>query len=396
MAKRLAENITSKYFEAANKLTSKSARRKIIAYVESYDDILFWRQVLGRFEDKTRYFEIMLPTRDTHLERGKKAAIANMMAHVGEDMIACVDADYDYVMQGRTATSIEMLHNPYILHTYVYAIENYQSYAPSLHDACVMVTLNDSRIFDFEEYLRKYSNIIYPLFLWSVWYYRSPNYADFTLVEFNKIISVQTPKSDYTKEFSGLQQKVDARLARFEKHLPSRVKEVKQLSEELLQLGITPDNVYLYVQGHHLFDSVVSPIVNSVCDRLVAIRQKEIKELSMHAEQENTELSCYNNSVEKVKTMLKKNIGYQQSEQFRQVLADVEHLLNSSVDDLRKEVDAAHDAVLALNEIRYEAKQERKAMARLNGKPDKIALLLTAEQNAAVEAFRREFSGDLD
>ena len=39
-----------------------------MAYVESYDDVFFWRTVLGRFEDDTRYFEVMLPTRDK-LER---------------------------------------------------------------------------------------------------------------------------------------------------------------------------------------------------------------------------------------------------------------------------------------------------------------------------------------
>ena len=61
MAKKLSDNINSRYVEAANRMTSKKARRKIVAYVESYDDVLFWRTVLNRFEDDTRYFEVMLP-----------------------------------------------------------------------------------------------------------------------------------------------------------------------------------------------------------------------------------------------------------------------------------------------------------------------------------------------
>ena len=105
MAKRLTDNINSLYFEAANKMTSKKARRKIVAYVESYDDVFFWRSVLGKFEDETRYFEILLPTRNNHLDRGKKAAISNMLKGVGKDMIACVDADYDYLRQGTTEAS---------------------------------------------------------------------------------------------------------------------------------------------------------------------------------------------------------------------------------------------------------------------------------------------------
>ena len=41
MSRRLTENISSKYLEAANRLNSKKSRRRIVAYVESYDDIFF-------------------------------------------------------------------------------------------------------------------------------------------------------------------------------------------------------------------------------------------------------------------------------------------------------------------------------------------------------------------
>ena len=57
MGKRLKDNINSNYFEAANALTSKKARRRIVAYVESYDDIYFWRTVLSRFENDKRYLD---------------------------------------------------------------------------------------------------------------------------------------------------------------------------------------------------------------------------------------------------------------------------------------------------------------------------------------------------
>ena len=146
MAKRLTDNINSQYFEAINKMTPKKARRRIVVYVESYDDVFFWRSVLGRYEDDKLTFDIMLPSRNQHLDRGKKAAISNMLKGVGRDMIACVDADYDYILQGATEMSRQMLENPYIFHTYAYAIENFQCYAKGLHETCVMVTLNDHRI----------------------------------------------------------------------------------------------------------------------------------------------------------------------------------------------------------------------------------------------------------
>ena len=111
MAKRLRDSITSQYVEAANRLSSRQARRRIVAYVESYDDIFFWRSVLSRFENSERYFEVMLPSRLDHLERGKKAAIMSLIAAggVGRDMIACVDADYDYLEQGASGSSKTIL-----------------------------------------------------------------------------------------------------------------------------------------------------------------------------------------------------------------------------------------------------------------------------------------------
>ena len=108
MGKRLKDNISSAYIGAANQLKSLNAKRRIVAYVESYDDIYFWRTVLREFEDDKCYFQIMLPSRLQHLERGKKAVLMNLLTDkVGRDMIACVDADYDYLIQGATQTSKE-------------------------------------------------------------------------------------------------------------------------------------------------------------------------------------------------------------------------------------------------------------------------------------------------
>ncbi|MDD5862329.1 MAG: DUF4435 domain-containing protein [Prevotella sp.] len=330
MSHRLRDHINSKYFEAANALTSKKARRKIVVYVESYDDILFWRQVLGRFENSHRYFEIMLPSRDRFLQRGKKAAIAQLLDSVGSDMLACVDADYDYLIQGATETSKVINSNPYIFHTYVYAIENYQCYAPSLHEVCVMITLNDHQIFDFEAFLTRYSQIIYPLFVWNIWFYRSPNYNRFTISEFNQTIELGTQKIGHPDQALVLmQEKVRRKIAWLRKHFPEFMDQRGALEADLQRLGVTPDTTYLYIQGHHLFDNVVAPIVTKICERLVAERQSEIRHMSQHNAQRQTELSCYNHSIQDVTTMLKKNNGYQDSQPYQKLLEAIEKALNA-------------------------------------------------------------------
>ena len=166
MGKRLTENLSSLYIGAANRLKPKRARRKIVAYVESYDDISFWRTILSEYEDNTRYFEVMLPSQ-TSLSKGKKTVLLNTLNadELGRSLIACVDSDYDFLMQGGTALSRRINENPFVLQTYAYAIENYLCYAESLHEVCVQATLNDRQLVDFPEFMRRYSRVAYPLSL---------------------------------------------------------------------------------------------------------------------------------------------------------------------------------------------------------------------------------------
>ena len=339
MSSKLKDNLNSHYFEAANQLTSKKARRRIVAYVESYDDIFFWRTVLNRFEDEKRYFEVMLPSHKK-LERGKKSVLMNFIKKgdgkevnsdkLGPDMIACVDADYDYLLQGATTQSKCVLGSPYVFHTYAYAIENMQCYAPSLHDACVAVTLNDHRIFDFQEYLRLYSEAVFPLFVWSVWAYRTGNYMRFTMTDFTRVIDPGAFNVfDPQPSIDHLRRKVGVKIRQLQAEFPQNKEEYLRTKESIKALGVTPQTTYLYIQGHHLFDNVVVPIMTKVCNRLRQERQEEIQRTARHHLQRQNEMSCYEHSLQDIRQMLKKNMGYTLSPLFQRVQQDVAQYLES-------------------------------------------------------------------
>lgn len=338
MSKRLKENITSGYMEAANRLNSKKARRRIVAYVESYDDIFFWRTVLGKFENNRRYFEVMLPSKGT-LQRGKKSVLMNLIAGgAGQDMIACVDADYDYMLQGATETSQQILNNPYVFHTYVYAIENYQCYAQSLHDVCVMVTLNDHAIFDFDDYMTQYSETCYPLFIWSIWAYRTGNYPKFSISDFCRVIdpggfSMDAPENSITH----LRHKVGKKVHMLQQRFPKAKTQYLKIKAELRDLGLTPQTTYLYIQGHHIFDTVVVPIMSKVCNRLRQEREREIHATAAHRTQMRNEMSCYENSLTDIRSMLKKNMGYMYCPQFIKLQQDVERFLESQTTEPKEQ-----------------------------------------------------------
>ena len=333
MPKRLKDNIDNSYFEAVNALRSRKLRRRIVAYVESYDDILFWRSVLGSFESDKLYFEVMLPSHKK-LERGKKSVLMNLIGDkAGPDMIACVDADYDYLMQGKTPQSRMVIDNPYVIHTYAYAIENMQCYAPSLHDVSVMVTLNDHRIFDFEVYMQQYSEAIFPLFVWSVWAYRTDNYHHFTLADFSRIIdpggfNVFNPQPS----LDHLRKKVFTKVRQLQQEFPDNKEQYLKVKEDVKALGVTPQTTYLYIQGHSLFDNVIVPILSKVCNRLRMERQEEIQRTARHHMQRKNEMSCYEHSLQDIRQMLKKNMGYRQANEFQRILQDVERLLNQETE----------------------------------------------------------------
>lgn len=329
MSKRLKDNLTSSYISAANRLASKKARRRIVAYVESYDDVFFWRSILSKFEDNTRYFEVMLPARVPHLERGKKAAMMSLIdGKVGRDMIACVDADYDYLLQGATPMSKAITESPFILHTYAYSIENMQCFAPALHDVCVAVTLNDHAVFDFEGYLRDYSVAIFPLFVWSVWHYRTSHYGDFTLNDFLRVIETGHFSPDRTDAIlQQLRHKVGRAVARLQRENPGAKESWQDVKEEVKRLGVTPETTYLYIQGHHVFDKVVLPMLKRICGDLIREREMEISRQSLHSTQRRNEISCYSSSLADISLILKKSTGYIISEPYRRIAADIERLL---------------------------------------------------------------------
>ena len=331
MGRRLSDNLSSAYIEAANRLNGKHARRKIIAYVEAYDDIFFWRTVLSGFENEERYFEVMLPSR-INLTKGKRSVLMNLVSkNMGENMIACVDADYDYLLQGATPLSAEVNGNPYVFHTYAYAIENLQCYAPSLHDVTVAVTLNDHALFDLEEFLKQYSEIVHPLFVWSIWHYRCGVHRRFTISDFNRVVEIGSfSLRGAANCLQHLRHKVQIRVRQLQRENPGAKESFLRLKDELRLLGVTPETTYLYVQGHHLFDNIVVPVLKRVCDRLIREREEEINRNAVHDTQRRNELSSYSHSTEAVVPMLRRNVGYAGSEPIRRLREDVARFLEQA------------------------------------------------------------------
>lgn len=331
MATRLKDNISSSYFEAAQKLYPKKSRRRIIAYVESYEDIGFWKTLLGEFENDTCYFQVMLPSA-TSLSKGKKQVLLNTLnvAELGKSLIACVDSDFDFLLQGSTSTSRKINSSRYVFQTYAYAIENYHCYADSLHNACVQATLNDRHLVNFEKFMTRYSEIAYPLFLWIIWFYRNNDTHTFPMYDFNVIIQLRNVrlKNPYAC-LDEVQKQVASKLSELEAEYAGQKQPVIELGKELQAFGLTPGSTYLYIQGHHIMDNVVLKLLTPVCSVLRRQREEEIKRLAGHNVQYRNELSSYQNTQMSISAALKKNNGYKGLFLYRWLCNDIQAFLDN-------------------------------------------------------------------
>ena len=328
--KKLTEYLNSSFIEAANSLRPKRAAQRIIAYVESYDDISFWRSVFNEYESEKVHFEILLPAR-SKLTKGKKQAMMNILGKAyGRNMIACVDSDYDYLLQGATSTSRQMLGNRYILHTYAYSIENFRCYADSLKQVCVLCTQNDSNVIDFKEFFKLYSRICYPLFVWNILLYRRHDTRSMSMLRFCEIVRITSftiGKPAYSLQQLGT--RVNHNIQLLEKQFPELIDEQKKLSKEFETLGIHPDETYFYIQGHHIMNSVVLRVLQPVCRLLRNRREEEIERYAYHRQQYNNELASYRHSQCDVAMMLSKNTDYKNATPYLRLKEDSEKLLNA-------------------------------------------------------------------
>lgn len=333
MAKKLKDNLTSAYLGAAGMLSPKKHRRRIIAFVESYDDIAFWRSILADFENDEHYFQIMLPSSNS-LTKGKKQVLMNLLntKGLGRNMIACVDSDYDYLFQQSNKQSRQVNNNPFILQTYGYSIENFQCYAESLHEVCVQSTLNDRSIIDFPAFMRNYSQIVFPLFLWHLWFQKTGNAEIFPIHELSactslEIIDLQQPE----RMLQDIERRTNNKLTKLKKRYARYLQQIEKLSKDIEELGVTSDNTYLYMQGHHIFEHVVLRLLSPVCAALRREREREIRQYAIHGQQYQNELSCYENSQIGVRLMLKKNDNFEDLFLYERIRKDIADMLKKSI-----------------------------------------------------------------
>ena len=309
------------------RLPIDAGKRLVTVMVEGYEDVAFWRGIFDRYESDKVTFEITVPLRKD-LAKGKKTLLGQA-DKCGPNTILCMDSDFDYLFADQTEQAAEINSSPFIFHTYVYSTENYICYAPSLHNICVKATKNDTKIFDFEEFLADYSRTIYPAFLWYAYSAQSGMQRAFTLLDFKSTVRIGylDTERNGADTIAWLGRQVARRVVSLAEQYPKMAERMPAFERALLSRGVTPDNVYLFMHGHTLMDNVVMVALNAVCDKLRLIAGNKINNSAREGLSLTNELSNYNNSLCNVRDALLFNENYKQCFLYKKLQSDIEQFL---------------------------------------------------------------------
>ena len=306
-------------------------KRLVRVFVEGYEDVAFWRGIFDNFANPYLRFEISVPTRKD-LPKGKKVLLS-MADRANEELLLCMDSDFDYLFDDENEESKMITSAPYMFHTYTYATENYLCYAPSLHNVCVKAVKNDTHIFDFERFMADYSRTIYPLFLWYVYSASRRTENVLPLIDFKVAVRIGyiDIEQNGANTIAWLKRNVERRVASLEAENPDMATEIAPFAERIAKKGVTPELTYLFMHGHTLMDNVVLPVLSGVCEKLRQISLSKIICSSKEGVALKNEMSNYTNTLRSIRDVLLDNDNYTSSPLYKRLKADIQRYIDSTI-----------------------------------------------------------------
>lgn len=318
-----AENVNKeRHFANAAKrfaMDAKMFRCRAAVHVENKDDIVFWGSVLKHFRPDDKFHFISGSRNEYGNETCGVTQCLKYFDYLGPDFFICIDSDYRYLLREK---KMDVKH--FVMQTYTYSFENHHCFAEGLDDVCERVTYLKNTVFDFRKFLKEYSNILYELFIWHL-YFQNANPLLFSQFEFDNYITLTTSKTfpivrdNGARALDELQRRVECKLGHLGRKYPQA--DLETVKQRYRELGLTSDNVYFFIRGHNLYDMVIF-ICKEVCK---AILRAEKRNKEVTREMIN-ELYRKRNSLEE---QLRQNIKYGAYFPIRKVETDIREFLGT-------------------------------------------------------------------
>ncbi|MDO4165438.1 MAG: DUF4435 domain-containing protein [Bacteroides sp.] len=247
-----------------------------VVHVEDKDDIWFWQQLLAKYRAKRYKF---LPA--TTNEQGNRTSgctqCLKYKKFLSQKFFICIDSDLRYLQEEK------LFAENGILQTYTYSWENHCAFASKLQrsfDECTHEQVN----FDFIDFLQHYSQIVYQPFMLML-YQEREGLADFNRDKFKQCISLQYKRGDELNNGSQFLERLSVSLKDAMKDVMDNCNfDYEKESTFCATKGVWESNVYLFVRGHCLYNSLVS-IGTKLCEGIGVDFEQNILKSALAFEQ---------------------------------------------------------------------------------------------------------------
>jgi uncharacterized coiled-coil protein SlyX len=180
---------------------------------------------------------------------------------------------------------------------------------------------------DFEALLKFYSNITYPLFLWSVFFKTEKVNHAMNLNDFHNIIQIDgrvNIQEQGIKQLQQLSANVTAQIEKLKTQFPTLIQRVENMEIALNQLGVHKDNTYLFIQGHTIEDLLVLKFLDSVYEVLCSSAIKKIMAQAKDSTEKEKEMNHYKNSTIEIRKVLKINTEFKDCFLYKWIIRDLD------------------------------------------------------------------------
>jgi hypothetical protein len=223
--------------------------------------------------------------------------------------------------------------NEFIFQTYAYSIENLRCFSPSLRQVSIQASHKTHDKIDFDELLKRYSSITYPLFLWSVFLETIEDTTTMDMTTFCRHIRVQeTIKIEEDKGenyFQAVSQRVIAQVNYLETAFPQHHEAIEILKNELGDLGVISENTYLFIQGHAVEDNFVLMFMNPLHLSLKKEYENSIRTLAKNSNEIAQEINHYSKKISEPKEVLKTNTEYKSCFLYEKIKTDLDQFIQT-------------------------------------------------------------------
>lgn len=238
-------------------------------HLEDSEDEFFWKALLKKYSgDKEFNFLYYSQSLGGNKTSGVNQCL-KYKPYLSKQFFICIDSDYRYLLQEQ-----DIFSNPFVFQTYTYSFENHLCYSKELSKVCEDATTLENSIFDFEKFILSYSQHVYEAFIWHLYFVKHDE-SKFSKSEFIELINLKefAVTDDNGRVVIGvLNQRCELVIDKLKEENPTVNIEEEKIHYE--SLGIKPENAYLFIRGHNIYD-LICKFGKKVCDEILS-REKEV------------------------------------------------------------------------------------------------------------------------